>query len=298
MLDLRQLNCFVVLAEQLHFGRAAARLHISQPPLSLKIRALEEELGLLLFIRSSRRVELTHSGQIFLQEARRLLHDAEKLEKFAHSLGLGEAGTLAIGFNASTVYQLMPSLVSTFSERYPYVKLTLHEMVSAEQIKALQEHRIDVGLLRPPLPTGFRTLSLGEEEILVFLPAQHPLTAQESIAIEALAEEPMVMFSKLEAAYFHHLVMEMCAEAGFIPNVRQETRHIHAIVALVGAGMGLALLPESATHIRMRGVEVRPLKARGKLGKTRKAQFTLAVLDSNVNPVATHFLQVVRDILA
>lgn len=294
MLDLRQLNCFVVLAEQLHFGRAAAMLHISQPPLSLKIRALEEELGLMLFIRSSRRVELTHSGQIFLVEARRLLHDADKLKKLAHSLGVGAAGTLAIGFNAATVYQLMPSLVSAFSERYPNVKISLQEMVSAEQIKALQERRIDVGILRPPLPSGFTSLSLCDEDMLVFLPAVHPLAKQKTIAIEALAQEPMVMFSKQEAAYLHHLVMDMCTEAGFVPNVRQETRHIHAIVALVGSGMGVALLPESATHIRMRGVEVRPLKVRSGKAAIRKAQYTLAVLDDNANPVAEHFMQVVR----
>ena len=296
MLDLQQLKCFVVLAEQLHFGRAAACLHISQPPLSLKINALEKKLGLQLFQRSSRHVELTHSGKILLQKARRLLCDAEQLMKLATSLELGEAGTLAIGYNAVMSYQLMPNLVSAFSARFPHVKLSLQEMVTAEQITALREHRLDVGLLRPPLPTGFQTLPLGEEHMLVFLPANHPLAAQNAIEIEALASEPMVMFSKLEAAYLHHLVMDLCAEAGFMPIVVQETRHIHAIVALVGTGMGVALLPTSATHIHMNGVEVRPLKASGTRGALRKAQFTLAVIDDNANPVAQHFIQVARNV--
>ena len=141
MLDLQQLKCFVVLAEQLHFGRAAACLNISQPPLSLKIRALEKKLGLQLFLRSSRHVELTHAGEILLHEARRLLRDAEQLAKLATSLQLGEAGTLAIGYNGVMSYRLMPNLVSAFGARFPRVKLTLHEMVTAEQIKALQEHR-------------------------------------------------------------------------------------------------------------------------------------------------------------
>lgn len=292
MLDLQQLKCFVVLAEQLHFGRAAACLHISQPPLSLKIRALEKKLGLQLFQRSSRHVELTHSGEILVHEARRLLRDAEQLSKLAVSLELGEAGTLAIGYNAVMSYRLMPDLVSAFSVRFPRVKLTLHEMVSAEQITALREHRLDVGLLRPPLPTGFQTLPLGDEEIMVFLPANHPLASQESIEIEALAVEPMVTFSKLEAAYLHHLVMDICAEAGFMPMVVQETRHIHAIVALVGTGMGVALLPASATHIHMKGVKVRRLKFTNTRGTLRKAQFTLAVIEGNANPVARHFMQV------
>ena len=296
MLDLQQLRCFVVLAEQLHFGRAAACLHISQPPLSLKIRALEKKLGLQLFQRSSRHVELTHSGEILLHEARRLLRDAEQLGKLAVSLELGEAGTLAIGYNAVMSYRLMPDLVSAFSVRFPRVKLTLHEMVSAEQITALREHRLDVGLLRPPLPTGFQTLPLGEEEMLVFLPANHPLASQESIEIEALAIEPMVMFSKLEAAYLHHLVMDLCAEAGFMPIVVQETRHIHAIVALVGTGMGVALLPASATHIHMKGVKVCQLKFTNTRGTLRKAQFTLAVIEGNANPVARHFMQVARNV--
>ena len=296
MLDLQQLNCFVVLAEQLHFGRAAACLHISQPPLSLKIRALEKKLGLQLFQRTSRNVELTHSGAILLHEARRLLRDAEQLGKLAASLELGEAGTLAIGYNAVMSYRLMPNLVSAFSERFPRVKLTLHEMVSAEQIKALREHQLDVGLLRPPLPAGFQTLPLGNDEILVFLPASHSLAKQEAIEIEALASEPMVMFSKFEAAYLHHLVMDICAEAGFMPNVIHETRHIHAIVALVGTGMGLALLPASATHIHMNGIKVLPLKFTDSRGPVRKAQCILAVIDGNFNPVARHFMQVASNV--
>lgn len=292
MLDLQQLKCFVVLAEQLHFGRAAACLHISQPPLSLKIRALENKLGLQLFLRSSRHVELTHSGQILLHEARRLLRDADQLTKLAASLELGEAGALAIGYNAVMSYRLMPNLVAAFSERFPRVKLSLHEMVSAEQIKALREHRLDVGLLRPPLPKDFQTLPLGNEEMLVFLPANHPLAAQDAIEIEALASEPMVMFSKLDASYLHYLVVDMCAEAGFMPMTVQETRHIHAIVALVGTGMGVALLPASAAHIHMNGVKVRPLKASSMRAAPRRAQSVLAVIEGNANPVARHFMQV------
>ncbi|MEC5212273.1 DNA-binding transcriptional LysR family regulator [Polaromonas sp. CG_9.5] len=296
MLDLQQLNCFVVLAEQLHFGRAAACLHISQPPLSLKIRALENKLGLQLFLRSSRHVELTHSGEILLHEARRLLRDAEQLTKLAASLELGEAGALAIGYNAVMSYRLMPNLVAAFSERFPRVKLSLHEMVSAEQITALREHRLDVGLLRPPVPKGFQTLPLGNEEMLVFLPANHPLAAQDAIEIEALASEPMVMFSKLDASYLHYVVVDMCAEAGFMPITVQETRHIHAIVALVGTGMGVALLPASATHIHMNGVKVRPLKASSTRAAPRRAQSVLAVIEGNANPVARHFMQVARNV--
>ena len=296
MLDLQQLKCFVVLAEQLHFGRAAACLHISQPPLSLKIRALEKKLGLQLFKRSSRHVELTHSGELLLHEARRLLRDGEQFVKLAASLEVGEAGTLSIGYNAVMSYRLMPNLVSAFGKRFPRVKLALHEMVSAEQIDALREHRLDVGLLRPPLPTGFCTMPLGDEDILVFLPANHPLAVQDVIGIESLASEPMVMFSKFEAAYLHHLVVDICADAGFLPIVAQETRHIHAIVALVGTGRGVALLPTSATYIQMNGVEVRPLRTDGLIGGARKAQFVLAVTENCTNPVTRHFMQVARNV--
>ncbi len=294
MLDLKALKCFVVLAEELHFGRAADRLHISQPPLSVKIRSLETELGLLLFHRSSRRVELTHSGQILLTEARRVLQDAEQLVKLAASLELGEAGTLAIGFNALLAYRLMPQLVSNFSERYPQVKVTLHEMVSSEQVAALLEHQIDVGLLRPPLPPGFRSLSLGSEEMMLFLPAKHPLAAHETVCLADLAGEPMLMFSHGESSYLHNLTMEMCTAAGFAPVVRQETRHIHAIVALVGTGMGVALLPASAGFIHMHGIAIRKLTATHAGDGIRRALTVLATLETNANPAVQHFLAFVQ----
>lgn len=295
MLDLKTLKCFVVLAEELHFGRAADRLHISQPPLSLKIRALEADLGLQLFQRSSRRVELTHSGRILLTEARRVLSDAEQLVRLAAALELGEAGTLAIAFNALLAYRLMPQLVSTFSERYPQVKVTLHEMVSSEQVVALLEHQIDVGLLRPPLPPGFRTLSLGSEEMVVFLPAKHPLTKLERVPLASLAGEPMLMFSPGESSYLHNLTMEMCTEAGFAPVVRQETRHIHAIVALVGTGMGLALLPASAGFIHMDGIAIRRLQKADTGFGVRRAHTVLATLEANANPAVHHFLAFVQN---
>ena len=294
MLDLKSLKCFVVLAEELHFGRAADRLHISQPPLSLKIRTLEAELGLQLFQRSSRRVELTHSGRILLPEAQRILRDAEHLIKLAASLELGEAGTLAIGFNALLAYRLMPQLVSTFSERYPLVKVTLHEMVSSEQVVAMLEHQIDIGLMRPPLPPGFRSLSLGSEEMVVFLPAKHALAMQEAVPLASLAGEPMLMFSRLESSYLHNLTMEMCTEAGFAPVVRQETRHIHAIVALVGTGMGLALLPASAAFIHMDGIAIRRLKKTDGGVGMRRAHTVLATLEDNANPAVQHFLAFVQ----
>lgn len=294
MLDLKLLKCFVVLAEELHFGRAAQRLHISQPPLSLKIQTLEAELGTQLFLRSSRRVELTHSGQILLAEARRVLRDAEQLVKLAASLELGEAGTLAIGFNALLAYRLMPQLVSAFSERYPEVKITLHEMVSSEQVAALVEHQIDIGLLRPPLPPGFRSLSLGSEEMVVFLPAKHPLASQETVPLASLAGEPMLMFSPGESSYLHNVTMEMCTEAGFAPVVRQETRHIHAIVALVGTGMGVALLPASAGFIQMDGIAIRRLQKSAQAGETRRAHTVIAALQGNANPAVQHFLAFVQ----
>ena len=294
MLDLKSLKCFVVLAEELHFGRAAERLHISQPPLSLKVRTLEAELGLQLFQRSSRRVELTHSGQILLTDARRVLRDAEQLVKLAAALELGEAGTLSIGFNALLAYQLMPQLVSGFAERFPQVKVSLHEMVSSEQVAALSERQIDIGLLRPPLPSGFRSMSLGSEEMVVFLPAKHPLALQETVPLASLASEPMVMFSRSQSAYLHNLTVEMCTEAGFAPVVRQETRHIHAIVALVGTGMGVALLPASAEFIRMDGIAIRRLKQTKRGGGMRRAHTVLATIEGNANPAIRHFLDFVE----
>jgi DNA-binding transcriptional LysR family regulator len=294
MLDLKSLNCFVVLAEELHFGRAAEKLHISQPPLSLKIRALETELGLQLFQRSSRRVELTHSGHILLIEARRVLRDAEQLVKLATSLELGEAGSLAIGFNALLAYRLMPQLVSAFSERYPQVKVTLHEMVSSEQVVALMEHQIDVGLLRPPLPSGFRSLSLGSEEMMLFLPAKHPLAKQETVSLASVAGEPMLMFSRGESSYLHDLAMQMCTEAGFAPVVRQATRHIHAIVALVGTGMGVSLLPASAGFIHMDGIAIRRLTKSDTDVALPRAHTVIAALEANANPAVQHFLNFVQ----
>ena len=227
-------------------------------------------------------------------EARRVLRDAEQLVKLAASLELGEAGTLAIGFNALLAYRLMPQLVSAFSERYPQVKVTLHEMVSSEQVIAMKEHQIDVGLLRPPLPSGFRSLSLGSEEMMLFLPAKHPLAMQETVSLASVAGEPMLMFSRGESSYLHDLAVQMCTEAGFAPVVRQATRHIHAIVALVGTGMGVALLPASAGFIHMDGIAIRRLAKTDAGVALPRAHTVIAALEANANPAVQHFLNFVQ----
>jgi DNA-binding transcriptional LysR family regulator len=265
-MELRHFRYFVGVAEELHFGRAATRLGISQPPLSQQIRALEQELGVALFERTSRRVVLTAAGRQFLAEARKTLDQAAHAADVARRAGQGEMGELTIGFSTSAPFTAIVSqAVFVFRETHPAVHLVLREMPRGEQIEALVEQRIDVGFLRgvespPSLPPPLVTTLLLEEPLLVAMHADHPLAhGNRPVRIEQLASEPFVLYQREHGAGFNEHLRMLCHKAGFEPRVVQEASGISTLLGLVGGGLGLTVLTHSLGALHIDNVVHRPL---------------------------------------
>jgi len=259
-MELRTLRYFVTLAEELHFGRAAQRLSITQPPLSMAIRGLEEELGVELFARTRRQVALTHAGSTFLEQARSVLARAGEAVQLARAAHRGEVGRLAIGFMSASIYTLLPPVLREFRSACPGVRLELRELTLPQQFAALRRGDIHAGFVRPPVTDAQLTSRLLlEEPLLVALPATHPLASARRVRIARLRDEPFVMFQRAPGLVLHDLVLGLCLQHGFSPRVVEEATQSHAVVALVSADIGVALVPASAREIRLRGVEFRPL---------------------------------------
>ncbi|MFF4817743.1 LysR substrate-binding domain-containing protein [Kitasatospora sp. NPDC001309] len=258
-LPLPQLHAFTVLAGELHFGRAAARLGIAQPPLSQQIRRLEEKVGHPLFRREPGGVTLTPAGQELLPVARRVLAELADGLAAARAVGDGEAGRLRIGFSASLALTVLPGLLHAFREHHPGVRLDVREMTGAPQLTALRDRGIDVGLLREPPADDpelrFRTV-LGEPFVAV-LPADHPLAAQRVVRLGQLAAEPFVLLPREEGPQLYDRITGLCAEAGFTPRIGQQAVEWQTVCALVGAGLGVSLAPAGIRRIRLRGVAFR-----------------------------------------
>jgi DNA-binding transcriptional LysR family regulator len=259
-MELRTLRYFVTVAEELHFGRAARRLAITQPPLSLAIRHLEEELGVTLFARTRRSVALTHAGDTFLEQARSVLARAAEAVHLAQAADRGEIGRLSIGYMSASIFTLLPAVLREFAARHPGVRLDLRELTLPQQIAALRAGDIHAGFVRPPVTDAeLASASLLEEPLRVALPAGHPLAASTRIRARRLASEPFVMFQRSPGLVLHDLVLGFCLQQGFAPRVAQEASQTHAVVGLVSAGIGVALVPASAQEIRLRGVAFRSL---------------------------------------
>lgn len=289
-MELRQLRHFLALADELHFGRAAQRLALTQPPLSQSIQKLERELGVRLFERTRRRVALTHAGKAFLDEARPLLARAGGAVERARRAGRGETGRLAVGFLANTAYTLLPLVLREFAQRFPQVTLELRELTQPQQFEALRRENIDVALLRPPVEDPeLASQVILEEPFVAALPSGHALCALRRIPVLRLAGEPFVMYPRQPSLVFHHQVMEICLRSGFSPRVAQEVSQTHTVVALVSAGIGVALVPHSAQKIGLVGVAYRPLRE-----AAPPAQLATAWRRADASPVVAAFLDVAR----
>ncbi|GAB3283404.1 LysR family transcriptional regulator [Kineosporia babensis] len=258
MFSFEQLRGFVTVAEELHFGRAAARLSMTQPPLSRLVQKLEREVGVRLFDRDSRGVRLTKAGEAFYGEARRLLALAETAPELARRISAGSAGTLRVGFTGGAGYGVLPRLLNHLSEQLPDLELELFELVSRDQIEAVQAHEIDLGLARPPFDTAvFGHRLLMREGLMVAVPDAHPLTGlKRPLRPEDLASEPLIMHSDAKARYFYDLVV------GLLPvrhdNVVHSVSQILTMVWLVQGGRGVALVPQSTQLIHADGVRFLP----------------------------------------
>lgn len=292
-MDLRHLKYFLAVAEELNIGRAAARLHISQPPLTRQIHALEEELGVELFLRTAKGVELTQAGEMFKEEATNIRMLVEAAIDRVQRAGEGKLGRLDVGIFGSAIYDLIPKLLQDFNKKLPGVNIVLHTMNKTEQIEALRQRRITVGFNRmtPPMPDIGREL-VATERLFAVVPEEHPLAALKAVPIRALADYPLVVFPTVGRPNFIDRVLELCKQQGFEPTVSQEVGDAVTGIALVARGFGVTLIPESAaTSLRVHGTTFRPL-----------ADAPQAVVDlsclyraSDQSPLLKSFLAVVRE---
>lgn len=296
--DLRQLRYFVTLAEEQHFSRAAARLAMTQPPLSQAIRLLEDALGVRLFERTKRSVELTSVGAALLPEVRRVLAAADALAPLARSLAQGETGVLALAFVSSADYGLLPGLLRQFGERFPRVRLQLLEATSDVQIDELVAGRIDAGIVIPPIPprhaAALSYLPIAREPLIVALScelAQALDTAYDQAEIELaqFADVPLVIFPRRLAPAFYDIIMGCYKAAGVVPRIGQEAIQMQTIVSLVSAGMGVALVPQSLHNLQRTGVVYRALR-----GALPVIETGLVWRTGDVSPVLASFIDVVR----
>ena len=262
MMELRQLRYFVAVAEEGHFGRAANRLRMTQPPLSMQIKGLEEELGVDLLDRSTRRVALTDAGTAFLEKAREVFGLVEEAKREAKGASLGVAGRLAVGFVSSATLTVLPGALKSFRERFGGVDLVLEELASARQADALYSGRIRVGLVRLPMRApGITVEPVFEEDLVVALPLGHRLETLGRVPVEKLANVPLIFVPRRLMPGFHDQVVGLFRDVGVLPKVAQHAVQQETIVGLVAGGVGAAVLPGSVARVRREGVVYRPLDA-------------------------------------
>lgn len=289
-MELRHLRYFVTVAEELHFGRAAQRLHMAQPPLSQQIRQLENEMGVLLFERTNRRVELTEAGRVFFEEARAILAQVEQAVVHARRTALGERGWFGVGFVGSATYDVLPGILRQFRERYPDVELVLLELTGAEQLQALEDNRIHVGFPRVPyVAEGITQEELLRQPLMLALSTTHPLAAKTSVRLRDLAEEPFVLFRTSAQSSYGDFLIRVCQEAGFTPHEKQQVGEMQTALSLVSAGIGITLVPSSVQNFQREGVVYIPLAA-----PTPTIALTLSYRENDSSPILRHFLQIVR----
>jgi DNA-binding transcriptional LysR family regulator len=289
MYELKQLRCFVAVGEELHFGRAAKHLHMTQPPLSRQIQMLEQELKIKLLTRTSRTVQLTPAGRAFLPEARRILALTESAAMAARRIAKGESGLIRMGFTASSCYTFLPRLLALASASLKGFGVVLNEMVTMQQMEALHANRIDFGLVRPVIDK--RDLGMAcvvREPLLLAVPITHRFATGPAPTMKDLAREPFITFSPVEGRYFYELIERMFRKAGVSARYVQYISQVHSILALVGAGIGIALVPETAKKLHFEGAVLRELA-----GPPVYAQLFLVWSNENDNPALPAFRDLV-----
>lgn len=284
-MELHQLRCFVAAAEELHFGRAAARLHMTQPPLSRQIQLLERSLGIVLLERNNRGVRLTAAGRGFLRDARHILAFSEQAGNSARRLASGEAGRITLGFTGVSAYSLVPQLLAKAAIEMPEVEFVLKEMVSDAQLDALSANLIDLGLVRQVREREvFEAQLVYREPLMVVLSAGHPLAAQSSIAVADLHHQPFVMYASDEGRYFYDCIVGLFAMSGVKPHYTYHLGQTHTIVSMVQAGLGLSIVPASAQQLHSGSLVFRPLR-----GASLNADLHMISRNDNENPVLPAF---------
>ena len=289
-MELRHLRYFVTLAEELHFGRAAERLHIAQPPLSQQIRQLEGELGFELFYRTKRKVQLTEAGQVFLDEVQQIMRQLQQAIQVGRQTSRGEIGQLVVGFVSSAAYNILPTILRTFRSCVPGVSIELHELTTDQQLEWLREGRMDVGLLRPPVEENrFSCETIFQESLMVALPEAHLLASQSNVCLTSLANEPFILFPRILAPGLYDLIISLCQQAGFSPKVAQEAIQMQTIVSLVAADMGVAIVPASLQNLQRIGVVYKTLQE-----PTPKVAIAIILRKNETSPTVLRLVEIVK----
>lgn len=289
-IELRHLRYFVAVAEELHFGRAAERLHLAQPPLSQQIRKLEEHLGYPLFARTSRSVSLTPAGEALLERARRTLRKVQRDIDETRSIGRGEVGSLHVGFAGSAMLTTLPGILSAYRNAYPRVQLQLHESFTAQVLEGLENGSLDIGILRDGDPSeGLKVTTIFSEPFVAVLPASHPRAAHRSLSPAALRNEPFVYFPRSAGVRAFEKALTICERYGFRPRIVQEASHWLSILRLVGAGLGVSIAPACVRQIVCPEVVCLPLR-----GVEVVSDIELAWVVGDLKPVAQRFAHLMQ----
>ncbi|MBD2777834.1 LysR family transcriptional regulator [Iningainema tapete] len=291
-MELRQLKYFITVASELHFGRAAESLHLSQPALSKQIQALEDSLEIQLLERTKHWVRLTIAGQKFLETAHRILHEVEFGIQVTRQVADGEIGKLRIGFTETTLFSLAPEIVRTYRERYPQVELILTSRGTEAQVEALRTHQIDVGFVYLPIREPSLSIHpLFEEVYIAALPTSHWLARQKQIALQSLAKEPLIFYPRSLAPVLYANLIKCCEQAGFVPNIVQEAELAQTRLGLAAAGVGITFVLGDMQNLNAKGVVYRPL-----IENFLMLKLALAWRQNESSPVVHEFIKVFNTI--
>jgi DNA-binding transcriptional LysR family regulator len=290
-IELRHLRYFVAVAEELHFGRAALRLHLAQPPLSQQIRKLEEILGYPLFLRTSRAVKLTSAGEVFLERAKRTLRNVQEDMEEARSVGRGEEGFLRVGFIGSAMLTPLPAMLGRYRRLYPKVNLQLHESYTSAVVQKLLKGELDAGFLRDSgQVSGLEIEPLFSEPFIAVVPKKHPLAKHKAISVKELRDEPFVFFSPSAGTLAYEKPVSICEEYGFRPHVVQEAPQWLTIMRLIGAGLGVTIAPACVKQVAAQNVACLSLRR-----ATVESDIELAYRTSEDRPIVEAIAMVARE---
>ena len=291
MFEFSQLRCFVAVAEELHFGRAAARLNMTQAPMSRHIQVLERILDVKLLDRTSRFVRLTLAGRAFLPEARQVLRAAELATDVARRVASGRAGTLKVAITPAGAYRFLPELIDAARDTMPNIDLSFSEMTTRQQLDGLLAHGLDLGFIRPPV-TGaeFGSMRVALEPLLVVVPNAHPLARAEFATLKDLDGEAFIMYAVQESRYLHDVLVSLFSSANVVPRYVQHLSRIQPMLALAKAGLGFAIVPASTAALNYEGVTLLPLRMRRPI----HAELFAVWRRDDANPILERMLDLLR----
>jgi DNA-binding transcriptional LysR family regulator len=290
IMELRHLRYFMAVAEELNFSRAAERLHIAQPPLSQQIRDLEMEMGVTLFDRTKRRVELTAAGRVFVEKIQQVFGQIEQAVEAAQRASRGEIGCLSLGFNSSATYSVLPTLLNAFRERCPEVILDLHELTTQQQLIHLQQQQIDACILYLPIDLEeLEVISVLQEGMAIAIPSSHPLATFTQVSIRAFSQELFVLPPARLGSGLYNQIMQFFQQTGFSPIAVQEATQLQTSISLVAGGVGVALIPASLRNLQRAGVVYQSL-----IEPTPEIEIAVVWQKGDRSPVLQKFVESVK----